>query len=171
MINVESDTNFDLLIAEIDGLRAIATDGARWAKHSAVRHKENYLHNLETQGRSGGGGPPISKFTRENPSDGSGIRDWVDVEVRKRTKQTSAVCGIANERAAMIARVQDRGTTIQVTEEMRNYFASTGATPPAMGSVIEIPGRRSWERAIGQSKEESIAEMKVFWERYRRGSH
>jgi hypothetical protein len=168
MINVESETNFDLLIAKMDGLRAIAGDGARWAQHSANRHRDNYLHNLETQGRSGEG-PPLSKFTRDNPSDGSGIRDWVEVEVRRSPRKTAAVCGIANERAAMIARVQDKGTTIKVTEEMRNYFASTGATPPAMGSVIEVPGRRSWERAIAQSRGQAVAEIKVVWEKYRGG--
>jgi len=171
VMKFSADSSLDLLISDIDRLRKLPSDGAKWAKRAAGRHKDNYLHNLETQGRPGGEGPPLSDFTKKNPSDGSGVRDWVEVASRKRPRGGSAACGIADEKAATIARVQDGGTTIVVTENMRDYFASRGATPPPVGSTIEIPGRRSWERAIAKTKGEALSDLESIWEDYRRGGH
>lgn len=170
-MKLTTESGFEKLIADIENLRRLPSDGGDWAAKSAVRHKGNYIENLETQGRPGGEGPAVSKFTRENPSDGSGIRNWVEVETRKTPRGGAAACGIANERAAMIARVQDQGTTVVVTESMRDYFASRGATPPPVGSIIEIPGRRSWERAIAQSKKEALSDLEWIWQGYQRGNH
>jgi hypothetical protein len=170
-MKLTTESGFDKLVADIENLRHLPNAGGDWAAKSAVRHKDNYIENLETQGRPGGEGPAVSRFTRENPSDGSGIRNWVEVETRKTSRGGIAACGIANEKAAMIARVQDQGTTVVVTEKMRNYFASRGATPPSVGSIIEIPGRRSWERAIDQSKKEALSDLERIWEGYQRGNH
>jgi hypothetical protein len=170
-MKLTTESGFDKLIADIENLRRLPKDGGGWAAKSAVRHKDNYIENLETQGRPGGEGPAVSKFTRENPSDGSGIRDWVEVVSNRNPRGGTAACGIANEKAAMIARVQDQGTTVVVTESMRDYFASRGATPPPVGSIIEIPGRRSWERAIAQSKKEALSDLEWIWEGYQRGNH
>lgn len=139
------------LIVKITSLPIkLMKQGELWAKKSAENAMEVYKHNLETQGRPGGFGEPISDFTRRNPSDGSGIRDHVKVKFKRQRNKVVATMGIEDPKATMIAQVQEHGTTVLVTEDMADYLAAKGLNVQP-GGHIEIPGRKSWSRAIKQS--------------------
>lgn len=150
-MSLKITNSFNGLIARLDSLpNKLLKQGEAWAKESAENAMEIYKHNLETQGRPGGYGEPVSDFTRRNPSDGSGIRDHIRVEFKRQRNKVTAVMGIKDPNAAMIAKVQEVGTTIAVTEDMADYLAVKGLNVQP-GDHIEIPGRKSWSRAVRQN--------------------
>ena len=154
-MTLKTKGSFNPLILKIGGLpNKLMKKGEVWAKESAKNAMEIYKSNLETQGRPGGFGEPVSDFTRRNPSDGSGIRDHIKVSFKRQRNKIVAAMGIEDPRATTIAKVQEDGTTILVTESMADYLAMKGLNVQP-GGHIEIPGRKSWSRAIKQSSSEA----------------
>jgi hypothetical protein len=159
-LNITND--FDALCQKLELLpKRLVQKGQKWASESAKQTAKQYKENLETQGRPGGYGEPISEFTKQNPSDGSGIRDHIKTSTQRSRNKVTAKAGITDDRAAMIARVQDQGTTIQVTEDMSGYLQGKGLNVQP-GDHIEIPGRKSWERAVNESARSAKKDLMLY---------
>ncbi len=142
----------------------ISRRGTKWAFDNARQVDAKVRHNLETQGR-GGEPPPLSYATREiyrqtQEPDGSGIINHLTLEFQRRDNRYIATLGIPEGRPTMIAKVQDQGATIPVTERMRAYFAVFGIYLKPTTTHINVPGRKFWEIALRESRKESQAKLK-----------
>jgi hypothetical protein len=144
---------------------SVLSVGQRWAEDSARMTQENYRRLLETQGRDGGTPPPLSSATRYlyeqlGEPDGSGIRNHMEVVYRKTLYGAIAVFGIPKGKPTMIAKVQDRGAVIFVTQAMRGWLAVHGIYLRADTTHIVIPSRHAWSQAIRKSKIEAKKTLK-----------
>jgi len=116
------------------------------ATHAAART------NLEDQGR-GGQGPPLSKATlkiyaQAGDPDGRALLDRIEL-----TRYSNRVIvGIPDGKPTTIARVQDRGAIIPVTDAMRGYLAAHGIHLRQSTQYIQVPPRGFWTRAIRDSQ-------------------
>lgn len=153
-----------LLILE----RSVSDRGALLMKTAAERTHELALENLASQGR-GGSPPPLSGATRriyerDGQPDGSGIRNHMEVSYQRNGNETVAILGILAGQPSVVARVQDQGATIAVTEAMRGFLSARyGINLRATTTYIHVPGRRFWERAVLQSRRELIQELRSFF--------
>lgn len=164
------DKNLDKLIKKIQHLdhSVIRNIGTQWSKDCANRMKKNYIANLEKQGRSDGKTPPLSSATLKmydlnGEPDGSGIRDHIQVVTDKNDSKhfVRSAMVIADGKPTMIAKVQNNGVNIGVTERMRGFLATQGIFLKATTLVISIPPRYSLSRAVQQTNKEAIALLKI----------
>ena len=149
--------------AAADRLRSMAIDvrsrGEHWAKAQAHRMGVRAILNLETQGR-GRLPPPLSEATgliykHDGPPDGSGIRNHLEVVYERRGSKFLAIVGIPEGEPSLVARVQESGASIPVTDKMRGWLAVRGIYLKASTTHIQVPGRHFWEEAflaIAQNK-------------------
>lgn len=153
------------------GLRKLPTAasdwGEQWAKDSVNNLDRIYRNHLETQGR-GGEPPPLSEATRElyrqmGDPDGSGIRNHITLEYEETPHGFKAVFGIPEGRPSMIARVQDQGAIIPVSQRMRGFLAVHGIFLKATTTHIEIPARYSWSKSNRRAKAEARRRLDSFW--------
>ncbi|WP_190440475.1 MULTISPECIES: hypothetical protein [Trichocoleus] len=146
----------------------VPRQGIRWAMDNAKAVDQSCRDHLETQGR-GGTPPPLSSMTRQiyakdGEPDGSGIVDHLTLEFRKRGDKFYATLGIPNGKPAMIAKVQDRGTTVRVTEKMRGFLSARyGIHLRQETTHINIPGRHFWERSLRRGRSKAMRELKRFF--------
>ncbi len=141
--------------------------GEQWAKDAVNNQERIYRHHLETQGR-GGEPPPLSEATRElyrqlGDPDGSGIRDHITIDYKETTRGFKAIFGLPEGRPSMIARVQDAGAIIPVTQRMRGFLAVHGIFLKATTTHIEIPARHSWEKSSQRAQADARERLRLFW--------
>jgi len=127
--------------------------GADWATTQATAMDQRVRSHLDTQGR-GGAAPPLSDMTRhiysvDGEPDGSGIVNHLTLEFRQSGDRFIAVLGIPDGKPSMIAKVQDRGATIPVSDRMRGFLsAAYGIHLRKETTHINIPGRHFWEDSL-----------------------
>lgn len=120
-----------------------------WTRSITEYHYRILLSYLETQGRAGGASPPLSDATRHLYSqrgepDGSGIRDHIRREVGRTNNRWWGRVYIEGDDPSLVARVQDQGAIIQVTDAMRGFLAAHGIFLKQSTLFIEIPARHFW---------------------------
>jgi len=152
-------STLDGLMAELQNMKEnVPIRGEEWAQESANVMASLYRAHLSNQGRRGGYPPALSPATLhmyevDGPPDGSGIRDHVEQGVLKNHHQVVGFVGIPQGKPTMIARVQNDGAMIPVTDAMRGYLAAQyGIYLRAETKHIYIPARYSWDESIRQSK-------------------
>lgn len=146
---------------------AIAEEGRKWAEESVDDLDATYRGHLATQGR-GGAPPPLSQITRDLYSqlgdpDGSGIRNHIRTGTAVEGASTTAYLGILDGKPTMVAKVQDRGATIPVTEKMRGFLAAHGIFLRATTTHIVIPPRRSWSDSIHAVRGRAKKRLNRLW--------
>lgn len=144
--------------------RRVSQQGTRWAIASARDVDDRVRQNLETQGR-GGTPPPLSSITRElyrqtGEPDGSGIVNHLTLEFRREGDKFIALLGIPEGQPSLVARVQDRGATIPVTDRMRGFLAAHGIFLRATTTHINVPGRHFWELALRDGRASAKQKLK-----------
>lgn len=148
--------------------RRVPQRGILWAINNAKAVDQSCRDNLETQGR-GGSPPPLSSMTRriydkDGEPDGSGIVNHLTLEFLRRGQKFYATLGIPEGKPSMIAKVQDRGTTVRVTEKMRGFLSARyGIHLRQETTHINIPGRHFWERSLRRGRSKAMRELKQFW--------
>lgn len=143
----------------------VKTVGVPWTKEVATKMKENYIHQLETQGR-GGGDKPLSSATwkiyeQVGLPDGSGIRNHVSVVSKESLSRAVAAMVIEDGKPSMIAVVQNDGVTIRVTDRMRGFLAHQGIFLKKETQAIVIPGRESFSKAMAETMPYAKEQLKV----------
>lgn len=141
------------------------TNDNGWALRCAKLMERLYLDYLENQGETGGSPPPLSSATRlirevTGEPDGSGIRDHVTVAYSKSGNNTIATLGIPQGKPSMIAKVQNDGAVIGVTERMRGFLAHCGIFLKPSTTQIVIPGRHAWDYALRDTVKEAKKDLK-----------
>lgn len=142
---------FPLLNQRLTQLSHVDDNG--WALRCAKLMERLYLDYLENQGEAVGSPPPLSSATRliyeaTGEPDGSGIRNHVTVTYSKQGNNTIATLGIPDGKPTMIAKVQNDGAVIGVTERMRGFLAHCGIFLKDSTTQIVIPGRHAWDYAL-----------------------
>lgn len=139
-----------------------------WAEKCVKYLNALYLDHLENQGR-GGASPNLSDATKliydaTGEPDGSGIRNHIEITYSQQGNNTIATFGIPEGQPSLVAKVQDRGAVIPVTERMRGFLAHCGIHLKASTTTIFIPGRHSWseslEKTIDYAKDE-LKQLKI----------
>jgi hypothetical protein len=139
--------------------------GLQWINASTAQHYEILLAYLETQGR-GGAPPPLSPITRQLYSrvgepDGSGIRNHIKVETGRSKNRYWGRVYIADGKPAMIAKVQNDGAIIRVTDAMRGYLAANGVFLRSSTQFIEIPGRHFWDNSQKEAQRRAAKSLRA----------
>lgn len=166
-MDVEVD-EFSAAQTKVMGLHRVREEGKRWAHTSAQRSFNLTHHYLKTQGR-GGVGPPLSPVTVKlysvyGPSDGS-LSKNIALKTAQSTHEAEGVVGIPPGKPADIARIQDRGANIPVTQETRSYFAGAGIRLSPKTTSLHVPGRHFWEFSQRDAREEAIRDLRQMWHR------
>ena len=158
-MKLKINNNLDGLTAKLSDFKTnVPIRGATWAEKSAMYMAELYLDFLESQGRSGGALPPLSDATLhiygiEEPPNGEGIRNHVRQGVFNVQNKVVGFVGIPEGKPTIIAKVQNDGAIIQVTEAMRGFLsAAYGIHLRAETKHIYIPARHSWDESLRRAK-------------------
>lgn len=139
--------------------------GKRWVSECTAHLREQLIANLESQGRSGQS-PPLSEMTKQiyqqhGEPDGSGIAEHIGVTITKNGNSWVGTVGIASGKPTMIAKIQDQGATIPVTDAMRGFLsASYGIHLRQETTHIHIPGRRFWRLSSENTKKFALQKLK-----------
>lgn len=142
--------------------KTIPQAGVLWAQDSATAMFNNCREHLQGQGREGGAPPPLSGLTRHiygttGEPDGSGIHDHLVLTFQKDGDVYLASVGVEEGRSTMIAKVQNDGAIIPVTEKMRGFLSAVyGIHLKQTTTHIEIPGRHFWDESWQKTKAESL---------------
>lgn len=127
-------------------------------KDAAIEMKAEAIANLEGQGR-GGTPPPLSQMTTKiyqqaGEPDGSGIRNHLTVEYKQTSRHTTAILGIPDGQPTIVAKVQNDGCSIAVTDKMRGFLAAEyGIFLRATTTHIVVPPRHFWDDALKVTSE------------------
>ena len=153
-MKLKSRSQYGKLYKTLDRIqRELPRRGAQWAATSAQMMDQECRDHLEQQGR-GGQPPPLSDMTRriydiDGDPDGSGIVNHLTLEYQKRGNNFVAILGIPQGKPTMIAKVQDRGQIIEVTDKMRGFLAAAyGIYLKSTTTHIHIPARHFWENSL-----------------------
>lgn len=143
--------------------------GHQWIKESTEKHYDILLAYLETQGR-GGAPPPLSPITRQlyrrvGEPDGSGIRNHIKVEMGRSKNRYWGRVYIADGKPAVIAKVQNDGAIIRVTDAMRGYLAANGIFLRSSTQFIEIPGRHFWDNSQKEAQRRAAKSLRALNEK------
>ena len=142
--------DYPALITKLKSLENVSDRG--WAEKCVKYLKALYLDHLENQGR-GGASPALSEATRmiyeaTGEPDGSGIRNHIEITYSQNGNNSIATFGIPEGKPSLVAKVQDKGAVIPVTERMRGYLAHCGIFLKDSTTTIFIPGRHSWSESL-----------------------
>jgi hypothetical protein len=139
--------------------------GSKWAAKSAETMDKKVREHLDKQGR-GGTPPPLTSMTRkiyatDGEPDGSGIVNHLTLEYHTEGSRTVVTLGIPQGKPTMIAKVQDRGETIAVTDKMRGFLAAAyGIYLKESTTHINIPGRHFWEASLKATNRQAYRELR-----------
>jgi hypothetical protein len=161
-VDLEVKDNLDGLILKLQKMKQDANRrGKQWAEESALTLYK-YLHeHLEKQGRDESFPPPLAAATRHiyeisGGSDGSGIRDHIEKGTNMSGSTFVAYVGIPQGEPTMVAKVQNDGAVIPVTEKMRGFLAATyGISLKKETTHIVIPARHFWDKSVKRAKEKA----------------
>lgn len=131
-----------------------------WAVKCAELMETLYKEYMDTQGRASGTAPPLSSATKliynaVGEPDGSGVTDHIEVTYTEINGKTVATIGILDGKPSLIAKVQDQGAVVAVTDKMRGFLASCGIFLKDSTTQIVIPARHSWEYALTEAAAEA----------------
>jgi len=166
--NLKNSGTYGELLAKMKNAKArINAKGAQWTILSAKRLDEIIRQHLARQGR-GGYPPPLSDMTKRiyqvaGEPDGSGIHNTLEQYFRQEGNGFIAGVGIPEGKQTMIAKVQDEGAVIPVTQKMRGFMAANfGIYLRAETSHIIVPGRNFWGESVKQAQSEAKKELARF---------
>lgn len=170
MINFSfDDRSWDDLFKKLDKLeRNVPRVGRRIMFHAVENMNDAARSHLATQGR-GGYPPPLSEMTKviysiDGEPDGSGIHDNMEMRYYQEGKNFYAVLGILEGKPTMIAKVQNDGCIIPVTEKMRGYFAATyGIGLKKETTHLIVPGRKFWDESWKIAKDQAVKDLSHFF--------
>jgi len=167
-IDLKNSSSYGQLLAKLKHARArVNAKGAQWTILSAKRLDEIIRQHLAGQGR-GGSPPPLSDMTKHiyqiaGEPDGSGIHNTLEQYSRQEGNTFIAGVGIPEGEQTMIAKVQDEGAVIPVTDKMRGFLAANfGIYLRVETSHIIIPGRNFWNESVKQAQSEAKKELARF---------
>lgn len=137
----------------------LPTEAANIMAAAAAEFNQLLRGNLSGQGRSPQSPPPLSSATKTiyshtqggGPS-GSGIVNHIEIVYRRRSASFVAIVGIPQGRPTTVARVQNYGALIQVTDRMRGFLAAHGIYLRRDTSHIRVPPRDFWRLAVRDSR-------------------
>lgn len=159
---------FPALISKLERMREqIPERGETWARNCAIEMQVLTLDHLENQGRGTGAPPPLSRLTLRSYSatggpDGSGIRNHLTLEFHKRRTGFTAVLGIPEGQPADVARLQDQGGIVPVTESMRGFLAAElNIHLRAETTHFVIPPRRFWTESLQKARDHAIQQLSL----------
>lgn len=166
-MDLEVTGSYKNLVAKMQRIqKEIKPRGAQWARSQAISLDHQVREHLEEQGRPGGVRPGLSPMTQhiysvDGEPDGSGIVEHLTLEFRQEGERFVAVLGIPDGRPTMIAKVQDRGAIIPVTDRMRGFMAARyGIFIRPETTHIQIPGRHFWENSLKVVKRKGRQELR-----------
>ena len=158
-MKLKIESNLDGLSAKLSDLKTnVPIRGATWAEKSSEYMATLYLDYLESQGRSGGAPPPLSDATNHiyginGSPDGDGVRNHVRQGVFNVRNKVIGFVGIPDGQPTIIAKVQNDGALIRVTEAMRGFLAAVyGIYLKEETKHIHIPARHSWDESLRKAK-------------------
>lgn len=164
-------SDWDKLFKKLDLLEKKTPHvGAQIVYDAAVTGDREIRDHLAGQGR-GGEPPPLSSMTQriysiDGDPDGSGITNHLVVEFRRDKNGSMALVGIPEGQPSLVARVQDRGATIPVTDAMRGFLSARyGIHLRAETTHITVPGRHFWRKSISKAKAQAIKDLSQFFSR------
>lgn len=160
MTSFSSSGSYGSLIKKLQKIATtVESAGVQWAIISAKDFEARLQHHLDEQGRSEP--PPLSPATLKiyevkGEPDGSALRDQLEIYYRQEGEAFVAGVGIPEGKPTMIAKVQNDGAIIGVTEKMRGFLsAAYGIHLKASTTQIVVPGRHFWDKAFKESKEDA----------------
>ena len=163
------ESEWDDLLKNLDKLeKRSPVVGKRIAMDAVKTMDQAARDHLATQGR-GGYPPPLSELTRhiysiDGEPDGSGIHDNMEIAYQTRGSNFVAILGVVKGKATMIAKVQNSGAVIPVTDKMRGFFAARyGIGLRAETTHIIVPGRKFWDESLRQAKSQAIRDLGNFF--------
>jgi hypothetical protein len=141
--------------------------GENWARACGQFLNNRYRAHLDSQGR-GGAPPPLSPITlrlykRMGNPDGTGIRNHIELESDRQGNKYTVIFGITAGRGTMVAKVQDQGATIKVTQRMRGFLARNGVFLRGSTTHIHVPGRHSWSESNQDARSYARTQLKKLW--------
>lgn len=167
-IDLRNSGSYNILLAKLKNAKnRVNAKGAQWVLVSAKRLDDLIREHLKDQGR-GGAAPPLSEMTKHiyeiaGEPDGSGIHDTLEQYYRQEGNTFIAGVGIPEGKPTMIAKVQDEGGIIPVTQKMRGFLATNfGIYLRAETSHIVIPGRNFWRDSVKQAQSDAKKELVRF---------
>jgi hypothetical protein len=143
----------------IDAARAVSQKGRGWVESTASQCEKHLHTNLIEQRSNLSGATRRIYAIRGNP-DGSGIRNHIGNTRNSDRESLRITVGIARGKPTMVAKVQEYGTTIAVTNRMRSWFRRHGINLKSSTVFIRIPGRKFWSKALTSAKKTSKKELK-----------
>lgn len=167
-VDLNSSSTYGILLAKLKNVRArVNAKGAQWVMVSANRLDDLIRQHLQSQGR-GGATPPLSEMTKQiyeiaGEPDGSGIHNTLEQYFRQEGNAFVAGVGIPEGKPTVIAKVQDEGAVIPVTDKMRGFMAANfGIYLRAETTHIVIPGRNFWSQSVKQAQSDAKKELARF---------
>ena len=167
-IDLTNTSSYSLLLVKLKNARSrVNAKGAQWTIVSARRLDDLIRQHLGEQGR-GGHPPPLSDMTKHiyqiaGEPEGSGIHNTLEQYSRQEGNVFIAGVGIPEGKPTTIAKVQDEGAVIPVTQKMRGFLAANfGIYLRTETSHIIVPGRNFWGESIKQAQLEAKKELARF---------
>lgn len=167
-VDFNNSSSYGQLLAKLKNARArVNAKGAQWVLVSANRLDDLIRQHLQGQGR-GGAPPPLSEMTKQiyeiaGEPDGSGIHNTLEQYFRQEGNVFVAGVGIPEGKPTTIAKVQDEGAVIPVTDKMRGFMAANfGIYLRAETTHIVIPGRNFWSQSVKQAQSDAKKELARF---------
>lgn len=161
-------SDWDGLFSRLDKLGKANVKGKAIMARAAQEMDGAVRNHLSEQGR-GGYPPPLADMTKQiykidGQPDGSGIVNHLELSYFQIGNKYTACLGIPTGKPTMIARVQNNGCIIQVTDKMRGFLAAQyGIFLRAETTHITIPGRKFWDESIQYTRSRAIARLKTFF--------
>ena len=151
--------NLQGLYKKLAQLKEKPERGEVWAKQSAMEFEAKLRSNLAEQ-KNSLSSVTIRLYKLRGSPNGSGIRNHIHNEVESIPGGIRSVVGISQGKPTMVAKVQEYGTTIAVTDKMRGWFGRHGIHLRSSTIFIRIPGRRFWSGAWKAVSRQSRKDLK-----------
>lgn len=162
-------SDWDKLFDKLDKLeKRSPIVGSQIMNRSAHRMDDHIRDHLASQGR-GGAPPPLTETTKhiysiDGEPDGSGIRDHIRVKAGWEGNRYTAILGILDGKPTLVAKVQNDGCIIPVTQAMRGYFAARyGIFFKPEKKYLVVPGRHFWDDSLEKTQNETVQELRQFF--------
>jgi hypothetical protein len=142
-----------------DKIREVPKKGRSWAESTAIEFESDLHANLIAQ-RANLSGATLRIYSIRGKPNGSGIRNHISHTKHQTSESLRVTVGVASGKPTMVAKVQEYGTTIKVTEKMRSWFRRSGINLKSSTIFIRIPGRKFWSKALTIAKKNSKVQLK-----------
>lgn len=143
----------------LDKAREVPRKGRSWAESTAIDFEQDLHANLIAQ-RANLSGATLRIYSIRGRPDGSGIRNHISHVKHQTNESLRITVGVASGKPTMVAKVQEYGTTIKVTDKMRSWFRRSGINLKSSTVFIRIPGRKFWSKSLMTAKKNSKIQLK-----------